>query len=142
MDQIYTSPSVGLDETTGAVLQGWSHVLQSLQNVFTTRFGSRVMREFYGSFVPELLGSNMNSAELTRFLAAITSSIEQWEPRFRVTRIFFSDPRRDGSIRLTIPGAYLPRAMFGDQSVDGGQRTVFVNYNADGSPVAVYGGEV
>jgi phage baseplate assembly protein W len=121
---------------------GWPHVMQSLQDIFTTRFGARVMREWYGSFVPDMLGSNMNSAELTRFLAAITSSIEQWEPRFRVTRIFFSDPRRDGSILLTIQGAYLPRAMFGDQSVDGGQRTVFVNYNADGSPVAVYGGEV
>ncbi len=142
METRYTSPSVGLDETTGAVLQGWPHVVQSLQNVFTTRFGSRIMREFYGSFVPDMLGSNMNSAELTRYLAAITSAIEQWEPRFRVARIFFSEPNRNGSILLTIQGEYLPRAMFGDQSADGGARTVFVNYSADGGAVAVYGGEV
>ena len=52
----HNTPSVGLNAATGGTLMGWSHVVQSLQDIFTTRFGARVMREWYGSFVPTLLG--------------------------------------------------------------------------------------
>ena len=83
----YTSPSVGLNAATGGVLEGWPHVVQSLQEIFTTRFGARIMREWYGSFVPNLLGRNITPNEVTPWFAAVTSAIEQWEPRYRVTRI-------------------------------------------------------
>ena len=82
-----TDPSVGLNAATGGTLTGWNHVVQSLQDIFHTQFGSRVMREWYGSFVPALLGNLITPAEVTPFFAAITSAIEQWEPRFRVTQI-------------------------------------------------------
>ena len=38
-------PSVGLDAVTGGILTGWDHVVQSLRDIFDTRFGSRIMRE-------------------------------------------------------------------------------------------------
>ena len=47
-----TNPSVGLNATSGLVLTGWDHVLQSLSDIFTTGFGERIIREWYGSFVP------------------------------------------------------------------------------------------
>ena len=43
-----TNPSVGLNAATGSVIEGWPHVAQSLQDIFTTRFGTRIMREWYG----------------------------------------------------------------------------------------------
>lgn len=79
--------SVGLNAETGGILTGWPHVIQSLRDIFDTRFGTRIMREWYGSFVPNLLGRLITPDEVVPYFAAITSAIEQWEPRFRVTQI-------------------------------------------------------
>ena len=109
-----TDPSVGLDAATGGTVVGWAHVVQSLRDIFHTRFGSRVMREWYGSFVPTLLGNLITPAEITPFFAAITSAIEQWEPRFRVTQIQVVKVTRDGQLHIFIAGEFRPRAMLGD----------------------------
>jgi uncharacterized protein len=118
----YTSPSVGLNAATGGILEGWPHVVQSLQDIFTTRFGSRIMREWYGSFVPNLLGRNITPNEVTPWFAAVTSAIEQWEPRYRVTRIQVVDVTRSGALHFFIEGEYRPRATFGDFTVEGARR--------------------
>lgn len=118
----YTSPSVGLNAETGGVLEGWPHVVQSLQDIFITRFGSRVMREWYGSFVPNLLGRNITPNEVTPWFAAVTSAIEQWEPRYRVTRIQIVKATRAGELHFFIEGEYRPRATYGDFTVEGARR--------------------
>jgi phage baseplate assembly protein W len=135
MDQIYTSPSVGLNAATGGVVEGWAHVVQSLQDVFVTRFGERVMREFYGSFVPTLLGRQINRSEVPLFLAAFTSAIEQWEPRFKVTEVALLDATRDGVVRLSITGEYRPRAMLGDPA-SAGLRSLVIDADEVGLSVA------
>lgn len=118
----YTSPSVGLNAATGGVLEGWPHVVQSLQDIFTTRFGSRIMREWYGSFVPNLLGRNISPNEVTQWFAAVTSAIEQWEPRYRVTRIQVVEVTRSGALHFFLEGEYRPRAALGDFTVEGARR--------------------
>lgn len=118
----YTSPSVGLNAATGGVLEGWPHVVQSLQDIFTTRFGSRIMREWYGSFVPNLLGRNITPNEVTPWFAAVTSAIEQWEPRYRVTRIQVVEVTRSGALHFFLEGEYRPRATLGDFTVEGARR--------------------
>ena len=118
----YTSPSVGLNAATGGVLEGWPHVVQSLQDIFTTRFGTRIMREWYGSFVPNLLGRTITPNEVTPWFAAVTSAIEQWEPRYRVTRIQIIEVTRDGQLHFFIEGEYRPRAVYGDFTVEGARR--------------------
>lgn len=123
MDEI-TSPSVGLNAATGARIEGWDHVVQSLRDIFTTPFGERVMREWYGSFVPALLGGALNQNEVVRYFMAITSAIEQWEPRFAITEIRPTDVTRDGELHIEMVGEYRPRAMFGDQSPEGARRIV------------------
>jgi phage baseplate assembly protein W len=115
-------PSVGLDATTGGILTGWDHVVQSLRDIFDTRFGSRVMREWYGSFVPNLLGRLVTPDEVIPYFAAITSAIEQWEPRFRVTQIQVVKVTRDGQLHVFLDGEYRPRAVYGDFSVAGARR--------------------
>src|SRR6056297_1251712 len=101
-----TSPAVGLNAATGGILEGWPHVVQSLQDIFTTRFGARVMREWYGSFVPGLLGRNITPNEVTPWFAAVTSAIEQWEPRYRVTRIQIVEATQGGAVHFFLEGEY------------------------------------
>ena len=122
MASTYTSPSVGLNAATGGILTGWPHVVQSLQDIFTTQFGTRIMREWYGSFVPNLLGRNITPKEVTPWFAAVTSAIEQWEPRYRVTRIQVLEVTRDGQLHFFMEGEYRPRAVFGDFTVEGARR--------------------
>jgi hypothetical protein len=116
------TPTVGLDVATGGILEGWPHVVQSLRDIFTTRFGARIMREWYGSFVPHLLGRNISANEVTPFFAAITSAIEQWEPRYRVTRIQIVEVTRSGQLHVFLEGEYRPRATLGDFTVEGARR--------------------
>lgn len=126
-----TDPSVGLNAATGGTLTGWNHVVQSLQDIFHTQFGSRVMREWYGSFVPALLGNLITPAEVTPFFAAIASAIEQWEPRFRVTQIQIVKVTRDGQLHFFLDGEFRPRAMLGDFTPTGARR-VDTYANPDG----------
>lgn len=135
MASIPNSPSVGIDALTGGTVSGWAHVEQSLRDIFFTRFGERVMREWYGSFVPDLLGRNITPEEVVPFFAAMASAIEQFEPRFRVTAITPVKVTRAGEIEIFLSGEYRPRAVFGDLSVEGSRR-VELYANADGLRIA------
>lgn len=129
---IPVNPSVGINAETGGTIFGWAHVEQSLRDIFFTRFGERIQREWYGSFVPGLLGRNITPAEVTPFFAAIASAIEQWEPRFRVTELLPVEVTRNGELHIYMAGEYRPRAMFGDFTVEGGARRVELYGSANG----------
>lgn len=117
-------PSIDIDAGSGADIAGWLHVLQSLEEIFKTRFAERVMREWFGSMVPAFLGENMNVQTIVPFFSAIASAIEQWEPRYRVTRVVPESVGRDGRLRVLIEGEYRPRALLGDFTPDGIRRVV------------------
>lgn len=125
------NPSVGLNAATGGTISGWEHVVQSLQDIFYTRFGSRIMREWYGSFVPNILGRLITTQEVMPFFVAVTSAIEQWEPRYRVTQIQVVKVTREGALHFFLDGEYRPRAVFGDFTVEGARR-VDAYANPDG----------
>lgn len=113
-------PSVGINAQTGATLTGWDHVVQSLRDVFLTRFGARIMREWYGSLVPEALGRNITQAEMLPVIASITAAIEQWEPRFVVVDVSIDgSAARGGNLSIVLNGQFLPRALLGDTTVQG-----------------------
>jgi phage baseplate assembly protein W len=95
-----------------------------LGQIFATGFGDRIMREWFGSAVPRVLGENLNTQTMLPFFAAITSAIEQWEPRFRVVQIIPESVGRDGRLQITIKGAYRPRALLGDFASEGARRVV------------------
>ncbi|WP_315772996.1 MULTISPECIES: GPW/gp25 family protein [unclassified Bradyrhizobium] len=110
----------GINRATGKALDGWGHVVQSLHVLFTTHIGARLMRRYFGSEVPPLLGENLTARTVTRFCYAIVVAIELWEPRFRVTRVYFNpagnkpDQLRSGKLSMAIHGQYLPRGHLGD----------------------------
>jgi len=120
----------GFDRTTGRPLEGWAHVQQSLDVLFRTRIGSRVLRRTYGSAVPALLGRPINRATVLRFATAIIVAVELWEPRFRIKHISFSRPQnppeklRLGQLSMSLVGEYRPRGHLGDPTPEGEDRTL------------------
>lgn len=120
----------GFDRRTGKPLSGWAHVLQSLEVIFTTPIGSRVMRRQFGSAVPGLLGRPINRMTVLRFATAIIAAIELWEPRFRVRRVWFTraknnpDKARLGSLSMSLEGQHRPRGHLGDPTPEGEDRTI------------------
>jgi hypothetical protein len=118
---------VGMDRTTGKMLVGWPHVVQSIQVILATRYHERVLRRWCGSFVPHILGESATPKVITRFFWAIASSIELWEPNYRITRVRVQnkgdrddtsltsvEELRRGEMTNRIEGVYRPRGHLGD----------------------------
>lgn len=115
------STGVGMNRYTGARLDGWPHVAQSLGDIFTTRFGERVMRRYYGSLVPRLLGENMVPETFVRFFAAVGVALEQ-EPRVRLIQVTPLSVARNGRAGVRMELEYRPRGHLGDFTPDGRKR--------------------
>ncbi|RRY08803.1 GPW/gp25 family protein [Brucella anthropi] len=116
----------GVDRITGKPLGGWLHVEQSLEVIFTTAFSARVMRRWFGSLIPAILGENISSAVVLRLMVSIYAALE-FEPRFSLTQIHVAstpDELRQGELRLVIEGQYRPRGHLGDFTVQGAKRVV------------------
>ncbi|WP_245423838.1 GPW/gp25 family protein [Methylovirgula sp. 4M-Z18] len=114
----------GINRETGKPLDGWAHVVQSLQVIFSTRIGARIMRRLFGSAVPGLLGKNLEPSTLSAFYSAIIIAVELWEPRFSVRRITYPATQNStanlaqGIFGFKLEGDYRPRALQGDFTVD------------------------
>lgn len=135
MPQIAPFAGTGIDRKTGRLLTGFDHVMQSLDVIFTTHFGERVMRRWFGSFVPKLLGENMTPSTVLRFWTAICIAIDMWEPRYRITRIVPSgtpEQMRTGAIGFEIEGVYMPRGHLGDFTPERGIRSIRVGRTNSG----------
>lgn len=124
MDVYNSALGVDLDRHTGGTITGWAHVEQSLGKIFSTQFGERVMREWFGSAVPKFLGENMTERTIVRFFAAIASAISQWEPRYSVIKVTPTKVDRDGTFNAIIDGEYRPLALIGNFTPSGAKRVV------------------
>lgn len=113
--------SAGMSRETGALLTDWDHVVQSLGDIFTTGFGERVMRRYYGSLVPRLLGENLTVATVLRFYAALGTALVQ-EPRVALTQVRPLAVTRAGQASFEIEFQYRPRALAGDFTAAGARK--------------------
>lgn len=132
----------GINRETGKTLAGWLHVVQSLMVLFTTHYGMRVMRRFFGCDVPTLLGQNLTPRTVMRFCYAITVSCELWEPRFRVKKIDIdatansTEALRAGRLSMSIRGEYRPRGHLGDPTPARGEYALLIGKGAAGFEVS------
>ena len=115
--------STGIDRRTGAMLTGWSHVVQSFETIFTTPYFSRVMRPYVGSAGLRLFGELANPRTAQRFRFAVALGFALFEPRFTPTRIDQVDLDRTGATAWIIEGIYRPRWHLGD-TTPAGTRTL------------------
>jgi phage baseplate assembly protein W len=134
----------GIDRATGLLLDGWPHVVQSIMLIITTGYGERMLRRWFGSGVPQLLGENLTTPTVVRFFAALIAALEvrevdtglPREPRFKIVRITPKRVDRSGELRLEILGVYLPRGHLGDFTPED-MRTIVLAPSAAGSLQAI-----
>lgn len=104
-----------LNHDTGGVIDGWDHVVQSLQTILVTRLNARVFRREFGSEVPALVGAPMNDANILALYVAVAEALERWEPRFELTDVAV-EGSETGTITMTLIGNHRPNAHKGDLS--------------------------
>lgn len=123
-------PGFGINRVTGAPLSGWEHTVQSIDVIFTTSIGERVMLRHFGSSAPVLLGRAMTAPNVLRFWSLIAIAIDLWEPRFRVVRVGIAEQSaevtRRGEMTFEVHGEYRPNAHLGDLTPEGPVRRILL----------------
>ncbi|PID37305.1 MAG: hypothetical protein CR993_00925 [Rhodobacterales bacterium] len=102
-----------LNHDTGGAVEGWDHVVQSIQTILATRLNARVFRREFGSEVPALVDAPMNEANVLALYVAVAEALERWEPRFELTDVAV-EGAESGSITMTLIGNHRPNAHKGD----------------------------
>ena len=77
----------GMSRQTGLHIDQSSHILQSVRDILTTPIGSRVMRRDYGSLLPFLIDSPINSYFIMQLRASVIHALMRWEKRVTPVRI-------------------------------------------------------
>lgn len=105
-----------LNHHTGATVEGWADVLQSVENILLTRLNTRVFVRQFGSEVPAMVDMPMNDENVMALYVSVADAIDRWEPRFELTNVALS-AGADGVIALQLEGNHLPNAHLGDETV-------------------------
>ena len=95
-----------MDRYSGAPIEGWPEVRQSIAVILTTPIGSRVMRREFGSELMDLIDRPMTGEVILAVYAATAQAIARWEPRFELTGVKLAQPTAEGSLSLSLMGTY------------------------------------
>jgi phage baseplate assembly protein W len=113
-----------LNHQTGAAIEGWPEVAQSLATILATRLGTRVFAREFGSDIPALVDAPMNDQNIAAVYVATAEAIEKWEPRFELESVNV-EGSVDGVLTLVLTGSYRPKAHLGDlATVEGNTKAV------------------
>jgi len=116
----------GINDTTGEVISGFPEVLQSLETIFSTAQGQRVMREWFGNPGLKLLGENQTDATVLLWFNILYMLVELFEPRVRVIWFEVNDMTQSGFTDFTLVCQYRPYAH-----LDWVQAKAFVSVRGD-----------
>lgn len=120
----------GMDEATGKIVTGWSHVEMVIRRALTTRPGTLVLRRRIGANLRALQDENMVPETILRVYMAIAEALSPanpyWgEPGFRLRAIRLAGLDRMGQLGLVITGDYFPQGHLGNYSmVERGETTI------------------
>ena len=97
-----------MSRRTGGVLYDTDHIVQGIEDILTTRVGSRVGLREYGSGVFDLIDHPINKFTVARFYAAIITAINRWERRVRITKVSGLDLTEvaEGHVNMQLDGYY------------------------------------
>ena len=95
---------IGVDATTGRVIEGEQHLAQSIACILTTPIGTREQRRDFGSLLPELIDQPFNDETRLRLFGATATALMRWEPRISLTRIDLVHGDVAGSFVLDLQG--------------------------------------
>ncbi|SDK40365.1 GPW/gp25 family protein [Bradyrhizobium ottawaense] len=107
MSTASTEHLTDIDRETGALVQGWDRIKQSIFVILTTRLRTRLMRLWWGSKFLDMQDKPGNQEVLMAGMMAAIAAINTYEPEFKVTRVTIDDFGPDGDITITIEGVDL-----------------------------------
>lgn len=93
-----------MNRATGGALTELEHIKQSVEDILTTRIGTRLARRDYGSLLPELIDQPQNATTGIRLKAATAMALMNWEPRISLSRVQFYLVDLSGGAELEIDG--------------------------------------
>ena len=93
-----------MNRETGASLSLLEHIAQSINDILTTRIGTRVMRREYGSLLPELVDQPSDDFTRLQIYAATVMALMRWETRISLSRIQFIGANLQGQASLEFEG--------------------------------------
>ena len=93
-----------MNRIDGSSLTTSEHIAQSVQDILTTRIGTRIARREYGSLLPELIDQPLNGATCLRLYATTAMALLLWEPRVSLTRVQLEIPDLSGRAVLDLTG--------------------------------------
>ena len=107
---------VGMDRETGQQIEGIDHLSQSIGDILTTPFVTRVMRLKYGSALPDVIDAPQNSEAAIRAFLAVAEALDAWEPDFALERIA-TIAAEAGKTEIELTGKVTLDGVTSDQSV-------------------------
>jgi phage baseplate assembly protein W len=108
---------IGRDRRTGLPLSGFAHAMQSIEDILTTKIGSRRMLPEYGSTLKDYVDLPVNDGWKGAVAAEVIRAVGRWEKRVRLSQVTVIS-MVGGQITLRLQGEYLgdtPEAL--DQKV-------------------------
>ncbi|CRM58860.1 baseplate wedge subunit [Pseudomonas sp. 24 E 1] len=94
-----------MNRETGGAITDLGHIGQSIEDILTTRIGTRIMRREYGSLLPELVDHPFNDATRLRVYAGSVMALMRWEPRISLSRVQFLGANLQGQSVLELEGS-------------------------------------
>lgn len=94
-----------MNRETGGDISDLDHISQSIEDILTTRIGTRVMRREYGSLLPELVDHPFNDVTRLRVYAGTVMAVMRWEPRVSLSRVQFVGANLQGQSALELEGS-------------------------------------
>lgn len=104
----------GFDRRTAEIFVGWPVVAQSLETIWTTRRGERVMQLDFGSDVRGLLAEDVTPALALQLYTELAASAHRWEPEYRLDELQLVRLTETGQLALRHGGLYFPEGRFGN----------------------------
>ena len=96
-------PEFVKDEKNGVVMtSGVEDINRSLEILFTTQPGERIMQESYGSDLSEFVHAPMNATNLTRIKRVIETAIRRHEPRIVLNTVNLRPDQAEGLILIDL----------------------------------------
>ncbi len=95
----------GMDKTTGKHLDGMEHLLQSIDDILSTRVETLPLLREYGGGLADLVDAPINPQTLLDFYVATVEALARWEPRITILRVW-SEPGQSAELSLSMEAYY------------------------------------
>lgn len=106
-----------MNRRTGLILSGWDHVRQSLEVIWTTHVGDRVMLLEFGSVLRSLLAEDLTPALALQIYDELVTAAHRFEPEYRLQELQFVRLSESGMLALKHSGLYYPEGRLGNYAI-------------------------